>query len=35
MSKVKTPLAYMLEVIKEQDPKKYEELIKTIKPKQR
>ena len=33
MSKVKTPMGYMLEVIKEQDPKKYEELIKLLKNK--
>jgi len=33
----KTPMGYMLGIIKEQDPKKYKELIKLMfsKPKQR
>jgi|688.fasta_scaffold897759_2 hypothetical protein len=37
MSKIKTPMGYMLEIIKEQDPKKYAELMKLLnkKPKQR
>lgn len=31
MSKVKTPINYMLEIIKEKDPNKYKELIELLK----